>query len=76
MIPQKRPPLNVWPSKKIKVPEISRKVSENVMLCGQGIILLTKDSHKMFDHSSRANCSPQEEAALLSCQLAFLAEAS
>ena len=35
----------------------------------------------MCDHSSRANLSPQqqqqeEQATLLSCQLAFLAEAS
>ena len=45
----------------------------------QGITFHTKDRHKMCDHS-RANLSPEEaeeeEATLLSCQLAFLAEAS
>ena len=46
----------------------------------RGIISHKKDRHKMCDHSSRANVSLQqeeeEEATLLSCQLAFLAEAS
>ena len=57
MLPHKRPPQNVWPSKKFLSP---------------------RQCYQLADHCSRANLSPhpQEEATLLSCQLAFLAEAS